>query len=178
VCCLPQPPHVWSPDSARPLAGELVPPFFGGGLGWAVWTGRRSPAISSQYYRFASSRGPVSRSRSILAAKHSARRVIRQHPVGPPNLPGGADRGWVAIDTTQVRSAGVNPAGKLTSVSAGMAAGADSIDDLWPNSGGIPARAEHVLVYASATLGQFLREFTHGHNLQFGVCARARCQPG
>src|SRR5829696_4805294 len=36
----------------------------------------------------------------------------------------------VVFRTAKVKSAGVNPAGKLTSVIAGMAAGADSIDDL------------------------------------------------
>ena len=36
----------------------------------------------------------------------------------------------VVITTSKVASAGVNPAGKLTSIIAGMAAGADSIDDL------------------------------------------------
>jgi len=39
-----------------------------------------------------------------------------------------ADR--VAITATRVASAAVNPAGKVTSIIAGMAAGADSIDDL------------------------------------------------
>ena len=36
----------------------------------------------------------------------------------------------VAVASTRVASAGVNPAGKLTSIIAGMAASADSIDDL------------------------------------------------
>ena len=69
-------------------------------------------------------------------------------------------------------SAGVNPAGKLTSIIAGMAAGADSIDDLDViRSGGMPRLFEQV--YAPATLGQFLREFTHGHDLQLASVARA-----
>ena len=38
--------------------------------------------------------------------------------------------GRVKVASTRVASAGVNPAGKLTSIIAGMAAGADSIDDL------------------------------------------------
>jgi hypothetical protein len=73
----------------------------------------------------------------------------------------------VAIDpqATRVASAGVNPPGKLTSIIAGMAAGADSLDDLDViRSGGMPRLFDGV--YACATLGQFLREFTYGHSLQ------------
>ena len=78
----------------------------------------------------------------------------------------------VAITATRVASAGVNPAGKLTSIVAGMAAGADSIDDLDViRSGGMPRLFAEV--YAPATLGQFLREFTHGHTLQLASAARA-----
>lgn len=78
----------------------------------------------------------------------------------------------VKIETTRVRSAGVNPAGKITSIVAGMAAGADSIDDLGViRSGGMPRLFGEV--YAPATLGQFLREFTHGHGLQLASVARA-----
>ncbi len=80
--------------------------------------------------------------------------------------------GKVAIDATLVRSAGVNPAGKLTSIIAGMAAGADSIGDLDViRAGGMPR--VFAQVYAPATLGQFLREFTHGHALQLASVARA-----
>jgi len=78
----------------------------------------------------------------------------------------------VAINTTAVKSAGVNPAGKLTSIIAGMTAGADCIDDLDViRSGGMRLLFEQV--YAPATLGQFLREFTHGHGLQLASAARA-----
>ena len=73
---------------------------------------------------------------------------------------------------TLVRSAGVNPAGKITTIVAGMAAGADCIDDLdVVRSGGM-----HRLfgaVYAPATVGQFLREFTHGHGRQLSAVLRA-----
>ena len=78
----------------------------------------------------------------------------------------------VAFKTTRVKSAGVNPAGKLTSIIAGMVAGADSIDDLDViRSGGMPRLFAGV--YACATLGQLLREFTHGHSLQLAGVARA-----
>ena len=78
----------------------------------------------------------------------------------------------VSIKETRVRSAAVNPAGKLTSIIAGMAAGADSIDDLDViRSGGMPLLFGGV--YAPATLGQFLREFTHGHTRQLASAARA-----
>ncbi|MGH3467522.1 MAG: IS1380 family transposase [Thermocrispum sp.] len=72
----------------------------------------------------------------------------------------------------RVASAGVNPAGKISSIIAGMAAGADSIDDLEVvRSGGMKRVFDQV--YAPATLGQFLREFTHGHCQQLASVARA-----
>ena len=78
----------------------------------------------------------------------------------------------VAITTTRVASAAVNPAGKLTSIIAGMVAGADSIDDLDViRSGGMPRLFGGV--YACSTLGLFLREFTHGHTRQLASVARA-----
>jgi hypothetical protein len=78
----------------------------------------------------------------------------------------------VTVRASRVASAGVNPAGKLTSIIAGMAAGADSIDDLDViRCGGMPRLFGEV--YAPATLGQFLREFTHGHTLQLASVARA-----
>ncbi|MBE1608643.1 hypothetical protein HEB94_005491 [Actinopolymorpha pittospori] len=78
----------------------------------------------------------------------------------------------VAITETTVASAAANPAGKLASIIAGMAAGADCIDDLDViRSGGM--RRLFGGVYAPATLGQFLREFTHGHTQQLASVARA-----
>jgi hypothetical protein len=83
-----------------------------------------------------------------------------------------AERVAISPEATRVRSGGVNPVGKLTSIIAGMAAGADSIDDLDViRSGGM--RRLFGEVYACATLGQFLREFTHGHNQQLASVARA-----
>ena len=80
--------------------------------------------------------------------------------------------GKVRLRTSRVASAGVNPAGKLTSIIAGMAAGADCIDDLDLIRLGGMARLFGG-VYAPATLGQFLREFTHGHTLQLASVLRA-----
>jgi hypothetical protein len=78
----------------------------------------------------------------------------------------------VSFESTKVKSAGVNPAGKLTSVIAGMAAGADCVDDLdVVRAGGMPRLFGEV--YACSTLGQFLREFSHGHTLQLASVARA-----
>ncbi len=78
----------------------------------------------------------------------------------------------VDLGATRVSSAGVNPAGKLTTVVAGMAAGADCIDDLGVvRTGGMAKLFGGV--YAPATLGQFLREFTHGHVAQLTAVARA-----
>jgi hypothetical protein len=66
----------------------------------------------------------------------------------------------------------VNPAGKLTSIIAGMACGADCIDDLDAvRSGGMKRLFGGV--YAATTLGQFLRELTHGHTMQLGSVLRA-----
>jgi len=79
----------------------------------------------------------------------------------------------VRIDATatKVKSAGVNPVGKLTSIIAGMACGADCIDDLdVVRSGGM--KQLFTGVYAATTLGQFLREFTHGHTLQLASVLR------
>lgn len=77
----------------------------------------------------------------------------------------------VALTDTMVRSAGVNPAGKLSTVVAGMATGADCIDDLDAVRSGGMARCFGG-VYAPATLGQFLREFTHGHVSQLVSAGR------
>jgi hypothetical protein len=71
----------------------------------------------------------------------------------------------------RVKSGAANATPKLTSIIAGMAAGADSIDDLDViRSGGM----KHVFggVYAAATLGIFLREFTHGHARQLSTVLR------
>src|SRR6478735_10200647 len=79
---------------------------------------------------------------------------------------------WVGWKTCRVASAGVNPAGKLSAVIAGMAVGADCIDDLDViRCGGM--RRLFGGVYAPATLGQILREFTHGHTLQLASVLRA-----
>jgi hypothetical protein len=78
----------------------------------------------------------------------------------------------VVIKQTRVKSAAVNPAGKITSIIAGMAAGAECIDDLDViRAGGMPRLFGEV--YACSTLGQLLREFTHGHALQLASAARA-----
>jgi hypothetical protein len=78
----------------------------------------------------------------------------------------------VGFKSTRVASAGVNPAGKLTSIIAGMAAGAQCIEDLGViRSGGMSRMFTGV--YAPATLGQLLREFSHGHGLQLGSVLRA-----
>jgi hypothetical protein len=66
---------------------------------------------------------------------------------------------------------GSNAAGKVATVVAGMAAGADSIDDLaLVRHGGMPALFDEV--YAPSTLGSFLRGFTHGHVRQLHAVSR------
>jgi DDE family transposase len=71
----------------------------------------------------------------------------------------------------RVNAGAANSTPKLTSIIAGMAAGADSIDDLDViRSGGM--RQLFGGVYAAATLGIFLREFTHGHTRQLAAVLR------
>lgn len=67
---------------------------------------------------------------------------------------------------------GSNPAGKIATIVAGMAAGADCIDDLdVVRSGGM--RRLFGLVYAPSTLGSFLRALSWGHVRQLESAARA-----
>lgn len=78
----------------------------------------------------------------------------------------------VNLGQTKVASAGANPVGKILSIIAGMAAGAQCIDGLDVlRAGAMDLLFEQV--YAPATMGQFLREFTHGHNLQLVSVMRA-----
>ena len=67
----------------------------------------------------------------------------------------------------RVRSGAANPTPKLSSIVAGMLAGADSIDDLNVIRAGGMNRVFGG-VYAPATLGILLREFTFGHARQLG----------
>ncbi len=78
----------------------------------------------------------------------------------------------VQFKASKVRSGGVNPAGKLGCVIAGMVAGADYIEDVeLLRSGGMPQL--FCGVYAPSTVGILLREFTFGHTLQLASAARA-----
>jgi hypothetical protein len=78
----------------------------------------------------------------------------------------------VRFTSERVKSGAANPTPKLTSIIAGMATGADSIDDLDViRSGGMKRVFDGV--YANATLGIFLREFTHGHTRQLAAVLRA-----
>ena len=68
-------------------------------------------------------------------------------------------------------STGSNPAGKVATIVAGMAAGADCIDDLdVVRSGGM--RRLFGGVYAPSTLGSFLRALSWGHVRQLESAAR------
>lgn len=65
---------------------------------------------------------------------------------------------------------GANAGAKISSLVAGMAAGADSIDDLdLLRHGGMKSLFEQV--YAPSTLGSHLREYTHGHVKQLAAVA-------
>lgn len=78
----------------------------------------------------------------------------------------------VDLPSTRVKSGAVNPVGKLTSIIAGMMCGADCIDDVDVlRAGGTPRVFDEV--YASSTLGIFLREFTFGHANQLAAVTRA-----
>jgi hypothetical protein len=71
----------------------------------------------------------------------------------------------------RVKSGAANATAKLTSIIAGMAAGADCIDDLdVVRAGGM--KQVFGGVYAAATMGIFLREFTHGHARQLSAVLR------
>jgi hypothetical protein len=77
----------------------------------------------------------------------------------------------VRFTSERVKSGAANATPKLASIIAGMAAGADSIDDLDViRSGGMNKLFGGV--YAAATLGIFLREFTHGHVRQLAAALR------
>ena len=78
----------------------------------------------------------------------------------------------VKITNTPIPSTGANPPGKVTAIVAGMAAGADCIDDLDVIRHGGMKRL-FAGVYAPSTLGSFLRAFTHGHVLQLAAVLRA-----
>jgi len=77
----------------------------------------------------------------------------------------------IRFTNERVKSGAASPTPKLTSVIAGMAAGADSFEDLdVVRSGGMKKLFGGV--YACATLGIFLREFTHGHVRQLMAVLR------
>jgi hypothetical protein len=71
----------------------------------------------------------------------------------------------------RVKSGAANATPKLMSIIAGMAAGADSIDDLDVIRAGGTSKL-FSSVYAAATLGILLREFTHGHTRQLSAVLR------
>ncbi|CAN5815725.1 hypothetical protein BH10ACT9_BH10ACT9_06260 [soil metagenome] len=91
----------------------------------------------------------------------------------------------VHIIEPRIKSGSANPAPKLTTVIAGMCAGADSIDDLdIVRSGGMKTLFGGV--YAPSTIGTLLREFTFGHARQLesalrehlaGLCERVALLP-
>jgi Transposase DDE domain group 1 len=71
----------------------------------------------------------------------------------------------VRIAAPRIKSGSANPAPKLTTLIAGMCAGADSIDDIdVVRSGGLKTMFDGV--YAPSTVGTLLREFTFGHARQ------------
>jgi hypothetical protein len=78
----------------------------------------------------------------------------------------------VRFGCERVKAGAANSTAKLTAIIAGMAAGADSIEDLDViRAGGM--RQVFGGVYAAATLGIMLREFTFGHARQLdGVLRR------
>ena len=77
----------------------------------------------------------------------------------------------VRFTSERVKSGAANSTPKLTAIIAGMAAGADGIDDLdVVRAGGMSKVFGGV--YANATLGILLREFTHGHTRQLAAVLR------
>lgn len=91
-----------------------------------------------------------------LADQAGLRRLLNEH---------------VKFTSERVRSGAANPTPKLLSIVAGMLTGADSIDDLDViRAGGM--KKLFGAVYACATLGILLREFTFGHVRQLGAVLR------
>jgi hypothetical protein len=92
----------------------------------------------------------------------------------------------VCIPAPKIKSGSANPSPKLTTLIAGMCAGADSIDDLdLVRSGGMQSFFGGV--YAPSTIGTLLREFTFGHARQLesvlrhhlaSLCQRVDLLPG
>ncbi len=78
----------------------------------------------------------------------------------------------ITITTSKVKSGAANPAPKLTTLIAGMCAGADNIDDVDVlRSGDMTTLFDRV--YAPSTIGALLREFTFGHARQLESMLRA-----
>jgi hypothetical protein len=77
----------------------------------------------------------------------------------------------VRFTSEVVKSGAANPTPKLTSIIAGLTAGADSIDDLDVIRAGGTKRL-FCSVYAPTTLGTLLREFTGGHVRQLQAVQR------
>jgi hypothetical protein len=92
----------------------------------------------------------------------------------------------VRITEPRIKSGSANPAPKLTTLIAGMCAGADCIDDVdVVRSGGMTKLFDGV--YAPSTVGTLLREFTFGHARQLesvlrehlvALCERVDLLPG
>jgi hypothetical protein len=92
----------------------------------------------------------------------------------------------ISIPAPKIKSGSANPSPKLTTVIAGMCAGADSIDDLdVVRAGGMKTLFGGV--YAPSTIGTLLREFTFGHARQLesvlrehlgALCERVELLPG
>jgi len=92
----------------------------------------------------------------------------------------------VRITAPRIKSGSANPAPKLSTLIAGMCAGADCIDDIDVlRAGGITTVFGGV--YAPSTVGTLLREFTFGHARQLesvlrehlvGLCERVELMPG
>ncbi|HVQ53260.1 MAG TPA: IS1380 family transposase [Mycobacterium sp.] len=92
----------------------------------------------------------------------------------------------IRIAEPRIKSGSANPAPKLSTLVAGMCAGADCIDDLdIVRAGGMKTLFGGV--YAPSTIGTLLREFTFGHARQLesvlrehlaGLCQRVELLPG
>ena len=73
---------------------------------------------------------------------------------------------WLSVPTDK----GANAGAKVSSLVAGMVAGADSIDDLAVLRHGAMGKLFN-RIYAPSTLGSFLRAFTFGHVRQLDAVA-------
>ena len=132
------------------------------------WTSHRTSSIDTKGI----SRVQLSHTRPVTAAAFDDRNLLASAGLVPAlglahrcGLEALADE-YVSVPTDK----GAHPGRKVSSLVAGMVAGADSIDDMaLLRHGAMPTVFDRP--YAPSTLGSFLRSFTFGHVRQLDAVA-------